>query len=571
MEIVSPGIAIRSEVMATVEQVKIKDLGWQEGEVHQGVVTGRLSGNSYSIRVDGKDLIMQSPYFLPTGSNIAMEMQGQQEGQYLVKLLTSNTPGQEDLLKNLLDQLFIKDTPLNRNLTLGFLEQELPIKPELLQQAERFIQRLGGDSPENIEKALLSLKMGIPPEFRVIDALQSFLAGSKDYKQGSESQLAFFLPKLREFLNGYLGTIQQQTLGAGITGSPGYDSPEFLSKDVKVLFQQVQETLQSIILKPEEGSIKLAEQLKIMLGCQLPKGVRPEAGINSSLTVVSLENDTPVENLTRVNNLPVQAAQVSTGEVFNNNLPETNKPMGTGVNPAVYQSTVVKDLPVDVLPSGDKVAGQARETAVTGVNQKEIDIEFPVKFREFGSLLEGLSRLLQEVREAVKEAGSPPQAQRLVQEGTIVERQMAGHQIFQSLDKADDQQNYLYFNLPFIQNGDSESWGQLRIIKDGGTKKVIDPSHFSMALMLNTVNMGPLLVELKVRNKEVLAGGKVTEDWVAGLFKSAWPKLQDSFSAMGYNLQPCFWQVGSFSEGLEPKGLNQTKSDGKLRMLDITV
>lgn len=557
MEIVSPVIAIRSEVVDVMAQIKIKDLGWQEGEVRQGVVTGRLSENSYSIRVDGKDLIMQSPYFLPTGSNIAMEMQGQQEGQYLVKLLTSNTPGQEDLLKNLLDQLFIKDTPLNRNLTLGFLVQELPIKPELLQQAERFIQRLGGDSPENIEKALLSLKMGIPPESRVIEALQSFLAGSKDYKQGSESQLAFFLPKLREFLNGYLGTIQQQTPGAGITGSH--------------LFQQVQETLQSIILKPEEGSIKLAEQLKIMLGCQLPKGVRSEAGINSSLTVVGLENDTPVENLTRVNNLPVQAAQVSTGEVFNNNLPETNKPMGTGGNPAVSQSTVVKDLPVDVLPSGDKVAGQARENAVTGVNQKEIDIEVPVKFREFGRLLEGLSRLLQEVREAVKEAGSPPQAQRLVQEGAIIERQMAGHQIFQSLDKADDQQNYLYFNLPFIQNGDSESWGQLRIIKDGGTKKVIDPSHFSMALMLNTVNMGPLLVELKVRNKEVIAGGKVTEDWVAGLFKSAWPKLQDSFSAMGYNLHPCFWQVGSFSEGLEPKGLNQTKSDGKLRMLDITV
>ena len=43
-------------------------------------------------------------------------------------------------------------------------------------------------------------------------------------------------------------------------------------------------------------------------------------------------------------------------------------------------------------------------------------------------------------------------------------------------------------------------------------------------------------------------GGKVTEDWVAGVLKGAWPKLQATFGEMGYHLNTCFWKVGSLSE-----------------------
>lgn len=575
---VNPGAA--AAAASGVAKVESRDLGWQKGDVYQGTVMGRLSNNTYAVRVEGRDIIVQSPYALPVGGKVAMEVQGRQEGQYLVKLMTSHGPGQEELLKNLLDQLCIKDTPLNRNLIQGFLKQELPLRPELLQLAERLVQRLGGNNPENIEKALLGLKMGILPEPRVLDAVHSFLSGMKDSKQGGEvQQLALFMHKLTGFLGDETGAPQPPSSGMLSGDRSQENSPVVLSKSGNNLFLQLQEALQNLTLDPQKGVLKVAEQLRALINAQLPQG-----GAGSAVPPSAAGPEEPPQEsvLPQVKVVAAQVSQKGEGESFAATPllrpgAEAQKPLenrGTaegGLPLGKIRESALKSTPGEAPAPIHKTPEQNSENSAAPANSKEVELQGQVKPREFGRLLQVFGRLLQEVREAVKEAGSPVQGQRLLQEGTVIERQMAGQQIFQALNKVDDPQDYLYFNLPFARDGEGETWGQLKIIKEGGKKKAIDPAHFSLALMLNTVGLGPLLLELKVRDKEVMAGGKVTEDRVAGLLKDSWPKLQDAFDEMGYHLHPCFWKVGSLGEDLRPKGLNRDNSDGKLRILDVSI
>jgi len=54
---------------------------------------------------------------------------------------------------------------------------------------------------------------------------------------------------------------------------------------------------------------------------------------------------------------------------------------------------------------------------------------------------------------------------------------------------------------------------------------------------LRTKNLGPLLVGITVLNKDVLASGKATEEQAVRRIMEAWPRLQDTFAAMGYRLR----------------------------------
>lgn len=471
MEILPQGLPLETKnvYLNLVSGANAEELGWQKGEVHQGTVMGNLADNNYLVLVDNKEIIVQSPFILPGGSNVAMEVQGQQDGQYLVKLFHNSTPTQEDPVNGLLNKLLIKDTPLNRNLVQGFIEQGIPLKPELLQVAERLVQRLGGDSPENINKALLSLKLGVPLEPVLVDDVYSFLTGTGDFNQSNEGQLISFMNKLVQLTD---------------PGSENMGQSLILSREGQQSVLQLSDQLKNMMINPEQGTLKVTEQLKELIKSQLPQLMS-----ESSATT-----------------------------------------------------------PKDTLPAPAVTQG-----------------------KELGGIFKEFSQLLQKVEEAVVEAGSPDQGQRLLQQGAAIERQIAGQQIFQALDKKDDQQNYLYFNLPFIQNGPSSSWGRLRVGKEGRSKQSINPNHFSMSLFLNTVGLGPILLNIKVRNKEVTAGGKVSAERVAGLFRDAWPKLQEAFKEMGYNLHHCLWRVGPVTENLQPQGLHKAASEFRFRSLDVTV
>ncbi len=682
------------------------DLNLQPGQVCQGKVLGQAGENLYVVQVDGKNTLIQSPYRMEANSTITFQVEGQKDGQYMVRLYHGQE-GQDVLIQNILKQLNLKDSPLLRELIKGFVAQELPLKPELLKQAERLAQKLGGNTPENIHIAILSLKTGITEQSGVMDALRLYFSGLGKTARGSEYQLSALLEKLGDVLAVKGESAPAGTVSGTATATQVVSKPVSLTPEGTHIFNQLRDMLQSVVLKPGEGAETVAAQIKNLISAQLPRfsagGTQTVfSGVDEIIHQTGIE-DTPLnraivqgflsreiplkaellllaenmvqllgpnkpENidtvLTLLQKSPAPESAGNTGALnsfsqgsepaaveltlklsaFMQNLsglldsPGETVPRQTSGNlPGIQLSPEGDDLfrqlfnyfqaaarpgnvapgrgneVADILtavklladalenrvpaPEGEKdilsaapaqnqAAGTVPRPGASGnsgdinpstqaLSGKEYLLDTALlKNRGFSELLEGFSQLLQEVRKAAQEAGNPPQLQRLLQEGAMIERQMAGHQIYQSFVREYNQQNYLYFNIPFVQNGETEKWGQLRIIREGDRSKTIDPKNFGVALFLNTDNLGTLLVELKVREKDVTAGGRVTDDWVAGLLTGAWPQLQEAMAAAGYRLQPCRWRVGPVNENLRPVFTEQSKTahpSFKLQSLNVTI
>lgn len=628
MEILCTGITVTPKCdtnSGAGSQNRGRDLGWEPGQVLRGKVLAQVADNTYIVNLDGKDVIVNSPYALVKNQVVAMEVQGQRDGQYMVKLLQSGAVGEDVAIKGIIEQLGMEDTGINQALIKGFLAQELPLQPKLLQQAVRMLQILGRNSPENIETVLQALKWGIPPKPRVLEVMQAFMTGLRETERGSESQVARLVQQLSEVLEGTPEGSELRGEKSVISVPPESASSLPLSKEGTALYRQVKDRLQGMILKPEEGKEKVIQQLRNLLTMQIPrpgqqggearaeiivegitggfKEIIPDQGktmfsaVDGAFRKLVQENTTAPGTATRMaadlegfTEIALNKAKMISTPVDKNILPalqENSTPPGTMASVISNQENEMLSGISNTMQSVAKTPGKLPDgqnsdplpnkftdgqSAETVMSNKEAASEVHGKrFRAFGDFLETFSRLLQEVREAVKDAGFMQKGQRIVQEGAMIERQMAGHQIFQSLEQDSNQQNYLYFNLPFIKSGETETWGQLRIMKDTNGKKGIDPKRFSSAILLHTENLGPLLLDIKVWNREVSASGKVTEDWVAQILKKAWPKLQGSFEAMGYRLTPCEWKVGPFEENLQPCENAPQKTGWELRFLDITV
>ncbi len=552
-------------------------LSWPKGEVRQAVILEQLSESRYLARVGGKEICIQCFEPLPLNTKVALELQSNQEGVFLVKPVMSDTPeaiDQEELLQRLLTQLQMKDTPLHRNLIQGFLNQEIPLKDVSLQLAEKIVQKLGGDTPENIEKALLGMKLGMPPEPLLLNAVHAYLSDITNFQQGNEAKLQLFINKLVAIL-AETGTAEPgQTSGSP---SETRSLSAVLSKEGYELLQKIQEYLKNISLEPEQGLAKTTEQLKNLLSSQLT-GLAYETGTksfsNSKAPNTNVASPGPITLLEANTTLLTNKV---TGEAGGQVLTINGKESVMTVSDELITSDVgqlrkttgdesIKQV-LKELPSLTDLKQSLTQT--TGLDQKVPESKF--NHRDAATLLQIFSKLIENIKQVAKETGESVQVKNLVQEGTALEKQLVGQQVFQTLNKTEGQQNVLYFNVPFIKQEDSQTWGQLKIIKDNSQRQDIDPKHLSLALLLNTLSMGPLLLELKVRNKEIIAGGKVTEEWVANSLRTAWPKLQDSFVKLGYQLHTCAWQVGSFTTNLLPTGLKKEDTDCSLQTVDITI
>jgi len=510
-----------------------EDINFQPGQIYRGTVIKEVGQDTYLVKINHRNLIIHSPKLpLVQGMDIMMEILEQKAGRYMVQLLgfDSSAGAEEDILTDLLNQLIIKDTPVNRGLILGFLSHEIPLKPALLQRAGLLVEKLSGNTSENIKKVLMTLKMGLSLDPKAMEALNSFLESISETKRGTEYQLADFINKL--------------TIGPGLLSTEGEKEKNIkvsleknngrllLSKEGDLLFKRVQDQVEAMVLKPEKGTVILSQQLRNLLCEQLP----------------------------RLPHYPEQqVVHVSSKTYTSENNP---------ILPEKLESPNLFDPDKDVR-SQEEVITSIVNNAADDLYAQERSREPEMKARAFSDTLQNFSRLMVEVKKALKEVYDfSAEDHPLIQEGEKLEKQIAGHQIFQSLERQNNRQNYLYFNLPFIQNVESQTWGQLRIYKEGGKEKVIDLKHLSLALFLNTENLGPLLLELKVREKDIMVNGKITEEWAAQMLKKAWPGLQKGFGALGYNLHPCLWQVGKFSGGLEPR---ESVNSIHLHSLDITV
>lgn len=511
---------------------------------------------------------------------------------------------QEELMQRLLEQLQIKDTPLQRKLLREFVQQEIPLRASSFQMAEIILRKLGDDTPENIEKAVLGIKLGIPPEPVLLNSVHAFLKDSHNFPQGTYAKIQAFINQLAKALARVQAELPDQT-----AGHVGGDRPPLTlpAREIHEPLQKIQEYLRSIALTPQQGRAKITEQLRVLLNSQLiglvDKDVQKlgnkmenpltvpdklptdelgqpwdrestKQGIKPPLIPSDTEHRIAPELkqlLGEIKFSPRDADALNLVKLFSRLMKSINQAQGLLLTSEIGQDTRTAEN----IQQGIKLAHLPSDTEQSAPVTQELkqllgEGKFSSRDVDTLNLVQLLSRLIKSINKA-QEFSELPQIKKLAQEGTAIKTELLGQQVWQTLNKAEGPQEFLYFNLPFIKQDEQQSWGQLRIIKDNASRKDIDPKHFTMALLLNTRRMGPLFLEFKVRNKEIIAGGKVTEEWVANLLQQSWPKLQDSLAHRGYHLHSCAWQVGPLTTNLAPRGLKKENSDGNLQMVDVKI
>ncbi len=418
-----------------------RQLTWEVGQVLQGRVLGRLETGYYILELEGREILARSPFFLSPGDLVSLQVRERQGSLYMVKLLSRTGLTPDLIYGELLTRLGLKDTPLHRSLVQKFINRRLPLQRELLEQAKQALVLLGSEDEESIEVVLQALKLEAWPRAGALKSLQEFMLVAKDPEQAGMTRLARFIPLLAGLID-------------GLAGERG--------EEARLLYQELRALVASLVLKPEEGEVKVAAQLRNLLSSQLPAG--------------------------------------------------------------------------------------------DGVN----------------GLVARLDYLLQALQDGTRETGRETDV-KLLATGKEIARQLAGQLICQSCSRENEFQGYLYFTLPLWKNSDVTTWGQLVIKKERNGNNPINRQNLNMTILLNTKNLGCLLLELSIWQREVRVQGRVEKEWVGRLINESWPALQGTFARLGYHLHDYKWQAGIVARCLVPWEMASGENSPRIGFLDKRV
>ncbi|KYH32980.1 hypothetical protein [Neomoorella mulderi] len=440
------------KAIATSGAGAVKDsrgLAWEVGQVLQGRVIGQRGTGYFILELEGREILARTPFFLSPGDLVSLQVQERQGSLYMVKLLSRAGLTTNDIPGEILARLGLKDTPLHRSLVQKFINHRLPLQQELLGQVKQALALLGSEDEEGIEVVLQALKLGVLPRTDALKLLQEFMLGEKDPGQAGMTRLARFIPLLADLID-------------GLAGERG--------KEARLLYQEFRTLVASLVLKPEEGEVKVAEQLRNLLSSQLPArdGVAP-----------------------------------------------------------------FKPLPSN-------------------------------------GLIEKLDYLLQAIRDGTRQTGQDASG-KLLETGKMIVRQLAGQLIFQWCGRDNELQSYLYFTLPLLKNNEVTNWGQLVIKKERRGNIPIDRQNFNISILVNTENLGCLLLEISIWQREVRVQGRVEKEWVGRLINESWPALQGAFARMGYHLHGYKWQPGIVPRCLIPWEMASGETSSQIGFLDKRV
>ncbi|WP_338819469.1 hypothetical protein MTCOM_09420 [Moorella thermoacetica] len=424
---------------------------WEVGEVLQGRVMGQRGAGSFILELEGREILARSPFLLSQGEVVSLQVQERQGSRYVVKLLSRAGLKTNDIPGEILARLGLKDTPLHRSLVQKFITHRLPLQLELLGQAKQALGLLGREDEEGMEVVLQALKLGVLPRADVLKLLQEFMLGETDPEQAGMTRLVRFIPLLADLIDGLAGERGEET---------------------GLLYQELKELVASLVLQPEAGGAKVAEQLRNLLSSQLParEGVPP-----------------------------------------------------------------FSSLPLN-------------------------------------GLIEKLDGLLQALKNGMRETGRGGEnSSQLLDTGKGIARQLAGHLLFQGCGGDNEFQSYLYFTLPLVRNNEVTTWGQLLIKKNGGGNNHVDRHNFNMSILVNTENLGSVLLDISVWQREVRVRGRVEKEWVGRLINESWPALQGAFARLGYHLHGYKWQPGIVPRRLLPWEMASGETGSRIGFLDKRV
>ncbi|PRR73115.1 hypothetical protein [Neomoorella humiferrea] len=254
-----------------IETVKDNQkLDWEVGQILQGKVLGQRGTGCFILELEGREILARTSLFLSPGDLVRLQVQERQGNLYMVKLLSEGELTTNDTLGDILARLGLKDTPLQRSLVQKFIDHRLPLQQELLGQAKQALALLGSEDKEGIEVVLQAIKMGVLQRTDALKPLQEFMLGEKNPEQSGITRLARFIPLLTDLIY-------------GLSGKRG--------EEARLLYQELRTFVSSLVLNPEEGVEKVAEQLLNLISSQLPArdGVVPSRPIYLNDLIEKLE------------------------------------------------------------------------------------------------------------------------------------------------------------------------------------------------------------------------------------------------------------------------------------------
>ncbi len=321
------------------------------------------------------------------------------------------------------------------------------------------------------------------------------------------------------------------------------------------LLAQAKQALALLGREDEEGMEVVLQALKL--------GVLPRADVLKLLQEFMLgEKDPGQAGMTRLARfLPLLAGLI--GGLSG----ERGKEAGL-----LYQELkdLVASLPLQPEAGGVKVAEQLRRLLSSQLPAR--DGVAPSRSLPLNGLIEKLDGLLQALQDGIRETGQGGETgSQLLDTGKGIARQLAGQLLFQWCGGDNKLQSHLYFTLPLVRNNEVTTWGQLVIKNEGKGNCPVDRHNFNMSILVNTENLGGVLLEISVWQREVRVRGRVEMDWVGRLINESWPALQGAFTRLGYHLHGYKWQTGIVPRRLLPWEIASGETGSWIGFLDKRV
>lgn len=620
----SAQITFDSKAILNIAAMKGGEVSLSKGEVVSGTVQQVNDNGLIVINIKGKNIEAVSEVPVQEGQKLYLSVDDVRGGKTYLKVMTPEALEKMESanLEANLRNMNIVANDASVQLARKLIQYQLPVTEKNLGELSRMINQLGGRNAQNLEIAAYALSRGINADAASLKALQQFIS-QKSVNLLEFINLVAALPEdsgadaLNILRNAVLaltdGSADQvpatiaratpittpataATASAAATASvlptqtgavPGMTAgmEAVASREGSPLPAALLSTSQGegnaaaagvVLTSGTNGSLANAADMD-STGQTASTGNPPASGQETARPVSMAPGAVIIdgENAAVPAGSPDKAAAAATGSTVPAAAP-TNENGGEPVSLAA---------PATAAPADRSIAGNAdrllldlsralSDRATVRMDQDSSIIASDLRERIMGEkeLLRGLA-VLKQLAGDESAIDRQPLARDILRTIEGMERDLSGQRLFNfsSRSGGDVTPSVYYFSIP-VKYDDQYRMMQLRLSGEGGRRSLADPDHLSIAVSLDTENLGIVLYHLDWFKKgDLNIQGLVQDQDIADYMGSEMERLVGSLAAMGYNVNNLGIRVSQTAleaEELKPQ-LVQTSETAKPFGIDI--
>lgn len=151
---------------------------------------------------------------------------------------------------------------------------------------------------------------------------------------------------------------------------------------------------------------------------------------------------------------------------------------------------------------------------------------------------------------------------------TLTEEALDKIQAIQLINDGEGRKSF-YFPIP-VQFPQGIENAELKISRNPNRKRPIDPDDFQLALLLNTSNLGPVQVQVRVKRKMFTGQFRLSDEKTSRFVSAHTGKLGERLQALGYLVGGITCSVKKSSSG-ERFRVEESAGDYELKGIDVKV